>query len=517
VIRPLSLRRRLLVAALAMVSVGLLAADAATYLALRTYLFGQSQQHLEQAAATVDHAVKDDGQIDGDDLEEANEGGLLADGMHVERREADGQVMTFGGRDHIRPELPDPLPMPPPAAADPLAPPPFTTFSVPNRAGGADVLVRVQRSGTHGAVIVVASTLDAVNGVLARLLATEAAVTVTVVVAVGAVGLVLVRVGLRPLDDIAATAAEIAGGDLGRRIDRTDEATEVGRLGRSLNEMLHQIEAAFAERAASEQALRHSEERLRRFVADASHELRTPLAAVSAYAELLDIAAGTHPEDVGRLVGRIRHESRRMGQLVADLLLLSRLDQGRPLEQEPVDLGLTVSEAVDAARAVDPGHPVHLTVDGLVEVTGDRDRLRQLFDNLLSNARVHTPAGTAIDVEVRVRPGDGDAAARAVVRVADHGPGIAGDQAPRIFERFFRADPSRARGQNGVADGAGTGLGLAIVAAVADAHGGTVGLSPTPGGGATFVLTMAPLEARPDDPATPLPTDRPPLLGVTGE
>ena len=215
-------------------------------------------------------------------------------------------------------------------------------------------------------------------------------------------GLWLVRVGLRPLGRIEHTAAAIAGGDLSQRVENDDPRTEVGRLGGALNAMLGQIEEAFDERTASEK-------RLRRFVADASHELRTPLAAVRAYAELFDRGARERPDDLERAMTGIQRESRRMGLLVDDLLLLARLDQGRPLERKPVELDEVAREAVEAARTLDPGREIELDAPGPVEVEGDRERLRQVLDNLLANVRAHTPAGSAATVRVveRRRSGRG--------------------------------------------------------------------------------------------------------------
>jgi two-component system OmpR family sensor kinase len=245
--------------------------------------------------------------------------------------------------------------------------------------------------------------------------------------------------------------------------------------------MLAQIETAFNARAASEQ-------KLRRFVADASHELRTPLAAVRAYAELFFRGADSRPDDLARTMSGISRESERMSLLVDDLLLLARLDEGRPLEREPVPLEGVVSEAVDTALAVDPGWPISLEAEPTV-VLGDRDRLRQLVDNLLANVRAHTPVGTPVDVRLAASGGS------AVLTVADAGPGLTEDEAARAFERFYRADESRSRSSGGV------GLGLSIVAAVAEAHGGTVAARATPGGGATFEITI-PLAPRHTDDTT---------------
>jgi two-component system OmpR family sensor kinase len=473
----LSLRGRLLVAGLAMVLAGLVAADVATFVALRSFLYSEADARLASAVDTVKHAVHDDGHVDEDDFVAAEKGGLLAAGTYVQRRAPDGSTMTFGGEAGVEPRLPEPLPSPPditdPSAGNGAA---HATFRSPNAdPGRGDVLVRVQRTGEGGPVIVVAMALAGIDRTLARLAAIEAVVGALVLVAVGVLGSRLVRIGLRPLDDIGATAGAIAAGDMSRRVERTDEATEVGRLGGAVNDMLHQIEEALAEEQAAQ-------DRLRRFVADASHELRTPLAAVEAYAELARRAADAHPEDLARVLDGIGAESRRMGGLVGDLLLLSRLDQGRPLERVPVDLGLVVSESAEVFQAVAPDRACGVRTGGLVEVVGDRDRLRQVMDNLLANARQHTPPGTPVEVDVEGGTGE------AVVRVADHGPGIAACLTPQVFERFTRLDPSRLRSDTGA--GTGAGLGLAIVRAIVEAHDGTVTVGPTRGGGATFTVTL---------------------------
>ena len=321
-------------------------------------------------------------------------------------------------------------------------------------------------------MLVVATSLDDVDSTLDRLLLIELIVTALVLVAIGVLALELVRLGLRPLDAMGETAAAIAAGDLSRRVEREDERTEVGRLGLALNTMLAQIESAFRAREASER-------KLRRFVADASHELRTPLAAVRAYAELFSRGAADRPDDLARSMTGISRESERMSVLVDDLLLLARLDEGRPLETKPVRLHELVREAVDAARAVEPERPVELTADEAV-VIGDHDRLRQIIDNLLANARTHTPPGTPVRVSVGNRNG------AAEIVVADSGPGIGSGQLAHVFERFYRADASRARASGGV------GLGLSIVAAVAEAHGGTVSAQSEDGSGATFTIALPP-------------------------
>ncbi len=289
--------------------------------------------------------------------------------------------------------------------------------------------------------------------------------------AVTGLGLWLVRVGLRPLGRIEDTAAAISAGDLSRRIENDDEKTEVGRLGHSLNAMLGQIETAFADRTASEQ-------RLLRFVADASHELRTPLSAVRAYAELFERGARTHPDDLERAMAGIQRESIRMGVLVDDLLLLARLDQGRPLEHRQVDLSALAKDAVDAARAVEPERQIELLAPDELVVTGDPDRLRQVLDNLLANVRAHTAITAKATVQVS-RDGE-----NARIDVIDEGPGLGQEEAARVFERFYRVDAARSR------DSGGSGLGLAIVAAIVEAQGGRTSLMSAPGEGSTFRIEL---------------------------
>jgi len=286
-----------------------------------------------------------------------------------------------------------------------------------------------------------------------------------------------VRRAFRPLTQIEDTAAAIAAGDLTRRIPERTAQDEVSSLSTSLNVMLAQIEQSFAVREASE-------ERMRQFVADASHELRTPLAAVRGYAELFRQGAVSTPEDVATAMRRIEDEATRMGGLVQDLLLLTRLDDQRPMQFAPVDLTVLVADAAQDARALDPTRTVTvLGLDGDLAPTvvqADDARLRQVLTNLVGNAVNHTPEGTPIEIAV-----GGSGPGRAEIQVRDHGAGVDPAKARRVFERFYRADPSRARGKGG-----GSGLGLAIVAAVVAAHRGKVGVAQTPGGGATFVVDL---------------------------
>ena len=293
-----------------------------------------------------------------------------------------------------------------------------------------------------------------------------------------AAGWWLVRLGLRPLEDVERTADSIAAGNLEQRVPGAEQSTEVGRLARALNVMLERIQAAFAARIASEARLKESEQHLRQFVADASHELRTPIAAVSAYAELFERGAAERSDDLPRVMSGIRTETARMDRLVNDLLTLARLDEGVPMEKAPVELVSLASDAVRTATAVGPEWPVRFWAAHPVEVIGDKDRLRQVIDNLLANVRSHTPPGTTTTVRVN-QVGD-----EAEMEVRDTGPGMPAEEARRVFERFYRVDPARSRISGG------SGLGLSIVSAIVAAHGGTVAAVSSPGQGLTVTVRI---------------------------
>jgi two-component system OmpR family sensor kinase len=358
-------------------------------------------------------------------------------------------------------------------------------FTVPAVSGSTSwrVIERPAQDRLSGAsgTLVLAVPLDDVEHTVARLQKIEAAVGAGVLLLLGLGGFFLVRSNLRPLVAVEQTAEAIAGGDLSQRVPESDPRTEVGSLSRSFNAMLAQIETAFAAQALSEADARASEERMRRFVGDASHELRTPLTSIRGFAELYRQGALPAGPDVDRAMSRVETEAARMGVLVEDLLLLARLDQQRPLEHAPVDLLELASDAVQDARAVDPSRAVQLeavAAGPAPVVSGDAARLRQVFGNLVANALTHTPAGTPVTVRVST---DTDAAC---VEIADSGPGIVAEDRDRVFERFFRADASRTRASGG------SGLGLSIVSALVSAHGGTVAVDETPGGGATFTVRL---------------------------
>ena len=366
---------------------------------------------------------------------------------------------------------------------------------------------------TQFATFVVAYNLGDVNAVIRQFVLAELTVGAVIVVVLAAVGAAVVQANLRPLNDIELTAGQIARGHLNHRIPERDPRTEIGSLGRSLNAMLAQIERAFHAQEKSERAAHESEERMRRFVADASHELRTPLTTIRGFAEYYrqrgGLATSTPssrtdsgdspatggslaPADIDQIMKRLESESSRMGLLVEDLLQLARLDQQRPLDLAPVDLLSLAADAVQDARMVAPDRPIDLQVapGAAFIVDGDEPRLRQVIGNLVNNALTHTPAGTPVRVRLSTGPmddstHDGGAGGSAVVLdVEDDGPGLTAEQARHIFERFYRADAARGR------ESGGTGLGLAIVAGLVKAHGGTVSVKSAPGQGADFQVKL---------------------------
>ncbi len=337
---------------------------------------------------------------------------------------------------------------------------------------GSDVRYRMQarREGPRGAMVVAALPLDDVDDAVRRLIAVELAAVLAVLAVLGLVTWWVVRLGIRPVRRMTTTAGAIAGGDLSQRVPEAAVGTEAGDLGLALNGMLGRIEEAFDQRTASE-------DRLRRFVADASHELRTPVTTIRGYAELYRTGALRADGELDEAMRRTEQEAIRMGSLVDDLLHLARLDQGRPLDRAPVDLVALAGDAVRDARAVDPERTITVTAPASLVVDGDDARLRQVIANLVTNAVVHAP-GATIDVRLH------EAAGRAHLAVADDGPGMAPADAARAFERFYRADASRDRHRGG------TGLGLAIVEATVRAHGGEVAITTAAGEGTTVRVEL---------------------------
>ncbi|HVE93434.1 MAG TPA: HAMP domain-containing sensor histidine kinase [Acidimicrobiales bacterium] len=360
---------------------------------------------------------------------------------------------------------------------------PFTTTSA---AGRGAWRVVAQLDPRAGLVTIVAASLNELHDTVARTRRVQVIGTGAVLAALGLVSWWMVRLGIQPLETMASTADAIAGGDLSHRVEHPGVETEAGRLGAALNSMLGRIEESFRAQEASEA-------RVRRFAADASHELRTPLTSIRGYAELWRAGGLRDEEQLSDAMRRVEQEASRMGALVDDLLLLARLDQGRPLERARVRLDELVHDGARDARAVEPHRSIEVIAEP-IEVDGDELRLRQVVANLLANVREHANSDAAVKLQVSR---DGDSA---VLQVTDTGPGMAPEVAAHVFERFYRADQSRARATGN------TGLGLSIVAAIVEAHGGTASVASDVAQGSTFVMRLPaaehPNEAEPAVPST---------------
>jgi two-component system, OmpR family, sensor kinase len=485
-----SLRARLLLGVAVLVACGLTAGAVVTYAEQRSFLMDRVDQQVDAAAAPLSFELgvrerpgallrPGQGQAGrrpppGSDrgrgqpppaaaavLPPGTFGALLGRNGKVLRTRA----FSYSGRTVTRPALPAHLRL---STVGSLHP--FTFRSL----GAAAENYRAAAFRTRsGQIMLVAVPLHEVEQTLHRLVKVELMVGAGVILALIALGWLVIRIGLRPLSRIGQTASEIAAGDLSRRVAPADGRTEVGRLGRSLNEMLAQIETAFAAR-------RDSEDRLRRFLADASHELRTPLAAIRGYAELFGMGAAEDRETLARAMSRIESEAARMGVLVEDLLLLAQLDHAPEPRRVPVDLAELVEQAADDLRVTAPDRDVAMRRggDGPWTVLGDPSQLRQVVANLTRNAVVHTPPGTAIELSLTA----GDGVVHATVR--DHGPGLPAGAGEQLFARFWRSEGGRSRGRDGA------GLGLAIADAVVVAHDGSITAEDAPGGGARFVVTL---------------------------
>jgi two-component system OmpR family sensor kinase len=344
-------------------------------------------------------------------------------------------------------------------------------FTIEGKDGEPDIRALAQMLPTGMGSVIVADSLEKVDKTLSQLRFLFLILGLIALITIAMAARWIIALGLRPLEAVEDTAEAIAAGDLSARLPAAKPDTEVGRLTTSLNTMLARIEESFTARV-------ESENKLRRFVADASHELRTPLTAIRGFAELHRQGAVAGEEKTKELINRIEKESVRMSSLVEDLLLLARLDQSRELAKEPVDLNTLITEAVASARAAGPNHPIEIKLEASeIFVLGDSQRIHQVIANLLANARTHTPNGTEISITAM------QGASETTIAVSDKGPGLSKADQDRIFERFYRADPSRVRNS-----GEGSGLGLSIVDAVMKAHGGYVSVKSEVGQGATFTL-----------------------------
>jgi two-component system OmpR family sensor kinase len=516
------LRVKLIASLLALVALALAVISFTSIAFFRGYLVSQADTQLGRLVTRINSSQMGTG----------GPASLTVNGMVIEVRDANGNLVPgIGNLSDLGVPGPDV-----PTAQSWLSANAGHAVTVPAVSGGDNWRVIVEpgiryavtQFQTQPGTLIVGQDMGNIDHTIGYLTELDVIVSLIIMLGLAVVSVAVVRTSLRPLDDIEQTAEVIAAGHLNRRVPDRDPRTEAGRLGRSINTMLTQIESAFHAREESEEAAIASEERMRRFIADASHELRTPLTAIRGFAEYYrqrggvaaaggrgpadDEAAlhaegaageapgsrgrgGLAPGDLDRIMRRVEGEAARMGVLVEDLLLLARLDQQRPIEHRPVDLLVLAADAVQDTRMIAPGRPVNLTLEpgGAFLVLGDEVRLRQVIGNLMSNAMTHTPDGTPIDVRlgsglIDTAPGFPGGPARAIpaviLDVADQGDGLTPEQAQRVFERFYRADQARNRKSGG------SGLGLAIVSALVSAHGGTATVQSVPGQGATFRITL---------------------------
>jgi two-component system, OmpR family, sensor kinase len=459
--RGVPLRVSLVAAMLVLVGFGLLASGIAVTSILRHSLISRVDQTLMDASRGWAQAPR---RLPQPPVEGPNPGRPPSK-FYVRGVGPDGRVwMAINDRD-AEPALP---------ADNDVGPDPVTLGSLDS----SNIQWRAVSVRGRGELITVAMDLSDVQSTVRALTWSQVGIGLAVLLILGIAGYLVVHRSLRPLAEVEETAAAIASGQLDRRVPLRDTRTEVGRLSLALNGMLAQIQRAVASSDQSAAQAKTSEERMRRFITDASHELRTPLTTIRGFAELYRQGAA---RDVEMLMSRIESESRRMGLLVEDLLLLARLDAQRPLEQHRVDLLALATDAVHDAQSIAPNRRIEMEVfdgPGTPEVLGDEARLRQVLGNLVSNALQHTPENTGITVRVGT---EGD---NAVLEVIDQGPGMSQEDANRVFERFYRADSSRARASGG------TGLGLSIVDSLVYAHGGTVIVETAPGEGCRFQVSL---------------------------
>lgn len=481
--RPRTLRSRLTVGLVVLLAVSCAAVGLAAVLGLSGFLTQRLDEQLAQVGnrfpASLEHSGRLPDDHDGDEYGDTRRqatgtfGARLLNGTVTNK----GLVRTGSLAVDLNIDLTD-------ADQQRLAAVPVDGRAHTVRLSSLDHYRVVASRGLDRDVLIVGLPLEPVEATVHRLELVAAIVFGLALAVAGVTGALWVRWSLRPLSRVAATATRVselplASGEvaLPPRAPEADPRGEVGRVAAAFNRMLGHVEDALTKRHASE-------ERLRSFAADASHELRTPVASVRGHAELALLHPGPVPPEVTRALERIAAESSRMGEMVDDLLLLARLDAGRPLERRPVDLTHLVLDAVTDASAAGPDHRWTLELpEEPVTVTGDAHRLQQVLANLLANARLHTPVGTKVTVCLEA---EGDTDGRtATLKVHDDGPGVPADVQPGVFERFTRAEHRRRTD----ASGGGAGLGLSIVAAVVEAHGGSVGLESRPGA-TTFTVRL---------------------------
>jgi two-component system, OmpR family, sensor kinase len=456
----LPLRVGLVAATLLLVACGLTASGIAVTSILQHSLIKRADQTLEEASRGWAQAPRGALQVPhGANLDRP------PSNFYVRSISSDGRGRTVINDRNAEPVLP---------ANNDVGPVPTTVGSVDN--SGVQWRVVSMRGPTR--LVTVAYDLSEIQHTVRALVWLQLGIGAAVLLVLGLAGSWVVHRSLRPLTEVEQTAAAIAAGQLDRRVPERDPRTEVGRLSLALNGMLAQIQRAVASSESSAEKAHISEDRMRRFITDASHELRTPLTTMRGFAELYRQGAA---RDMEMVMSRIESESRRMGLLIDDLLLLARLDSQRPIERNRVDLLALATDAVHDAQAIAPNRKITIDVmdgPGTPEVLGDEARLRQVLGNLVTNALQHTPE--TADITVRVGTDIDDA----ILEVVDEGPGMSQQDALRVFERFYRTDSSRARSSGG------SGLGLSIVDSLVHAHGGNVTVTTALGQGCRFYVSL---------------------------
>jgi two-component system OmpR family sensor kinase len=490
----MSLRTRLLAGMFFLVLVALVVAAVAIYAEQRSFLLNHLDQRAIAAATPISYQLGVDartlrrpaGKESSEHVAPPSLGkgltGFLPSGTYGALVDPEGRILRGPVTVRNGELRPSPPAFPTTFPISRLGPNP-TLFTVNSRRGsGLRYRVAVLPLDSGAGSVIVAIPLTDVDETLDQLLLVESLVAGILLLTLTGIGWIVIRIALRPLEQMERVADEIADGDLSRRVTPATPRTEIGRLGLTLNKMLGRIEQAFADRA-------RSDERRKRFLSDASHELRTPLASLRGYAELFRMGPAQDPVALKRAMARIESEAARMGALVENLLLLARLDEVPETQHVPVNLNELGAQAVADARAISPDREITFDEEEQLTAIGNPDGLRQVFANLTNNAVTHTPAGTPVVVTLR-REGN-----KAVLDIRDRGPGLPAEELERVFDRFWRSNGGRSRGRGGA------GLGLAIVREIVQAHHGTVAAANDPNGGAVFTvrLPLAPLSVHASD------------------
>lgn len=475
-----SLKNRLVISVLLLSALGITIADFAAQTALKSYLIGQADDQLTAVAGgsllRLDRAGIEPADNDDDNPKVANPSkarplNRVPSAISITLLTPDGIILGNLGGELSNSRISEAVAG---LSARQVKLAEGIPFTIDKKQAHFRVLARLLPSGAGSAVAAI--SLEEIEKTLNRLRLLFLFIGFVVLLLVGLMSLAVVRLGLKPLTAVESTADAIAHGDLSARLPDANPKTEVGRLTDSLNSMLSKIEDAFTARKVSE-------DKLRRFVADASHELRTPLTAIRGFAELHRQGAMEGPDKTAEVIKRIEDESKRMGTLVEDLLMLARLDQAKPILQEPVDVQKIIQNVIASSNAIFPNQSViNVLPETEAFVLGDAEKIHQAISNLVTNACAYSQDGSRIEISIEEQENE------ILISIKDNGPGLSADQQERVFERFYRADTSRVRHQEHAQQG--SGLGLSIVDAIMHAHGGKVSVKSEIGKGSEFILAF---------------------------